>query len=178
MGFDKLIATRNFRLNFFLRTMQLQSPVFANNGAIPVRYTCKGDSISPPLAWENPPQGTSSFALIVEDPDSPQGSFVHWVVYDIPATAHQLNEGIATNQAMLPRGGAQGRNDYGQLGFGGPCPIAEDGSEKNPGYYFKLYALDQPLDLPPGVNKGRVVAAMDGHILELAELIGHHVNSD
>lgn len=146
--------------------MQLQSSVFSNNGSIPPKYTCNGDNISPPLRWENPPNGTSSFALIVEDPDSPQGSFVHWVVYDIPATAHQLSEGIA-NEAMLPRGGAQGRNDYGQLGFGGPCPI--DG---NHCYYFKLYALDRPLDLPPGANKGKVIAAMEGHVLESAELMG------
>lgn len=148
--------------------MQLQSSVFSNNGIIPSKYTCDGDNISPPLCWENPPNGTSTFALIVEDPDAPRGTFTHWVVYDIPSSLDQLLEGIA-NQSNVPRGGTQGKNDFGQLGFGGPCP--PNGDHR---YFFKLYALDQSLDLAPGASKGEVLSAMEGHVLETTELMGHY----
>lgn len=149
--------------------MQLQSTVFANNGVIPAKYTCDGDNISPPLSWDTAPTGTNSFALIVEDPDAPRGTFTHWVVYDLPADQNQLLEGIAT-EATLLKGGKQGQNDFGQLGFGGPCP--PKGTHR---YFFKLYALDRSLDLAPGASKAEVLNRMKGHVLGTAELMGHYM---
>lgn len=148
--------------------MHLKSNVFANNGIIPSKYTCDGDNISPPLTWENPPTNTASFVLLVEDPDAPRGTFTHWVVYDLPVNTNHLLEGLS-KQAILPQGGRQGRNDFGQFGFGGPCPPSG-----NHRYFFKLFALDETLDLAPGASKGEVLDAMEGHVLETAELMGHY----
>jgi hypothetical protein len=148
--------------------MHLNSNVFTNNGIIPSKYTCDGDNISPPLSWDDPPEHTASFALLVEDPDAPRGTFTHWVIYDVPGKANHLLEGLS-KQSTLPQGGRQGRNDFGQLGFGGPCP-----PHGNHRYFFKLFALDQTLDLAPGASKGEVLDAMSGHVLETAELMGHY----
>lgn len=148
--------------------MQLQSSVFSSNGLIPTKYTCDGDNISPPLTWNQPPEGTTSFALIVEDPDAPKGTFTHWVIYDIPGNQNQLLEGI-TQESTLPDGSIQGRNDFGQLGFGGPCP--PQGSHR---YCFKLHALERSLNLAPGACKTDVLKAMEGTVLESAELVGHY----
>ncbi|GAB4234513.1 MAG: YbhB/YbcL family Raf kinase inhibitor-like protein [Elainellaceae cyanobacterium] len=148
--------------------MQLQSSVFSNADTIPPKYTCDGDNVSPPLSWQDPPKDTGSFVLIVEDPDAPSGTFTHWLAYDIPNHLDHLPEGIA-NQSSMPKGGAQGKNDFGQLGFGGPCP--PNGDHR---YLFRLHALDRSLNLPPGASKGEVLAAMDGHVLETAQLKGHY----
>jgi hypothetical protein len=148
--------------------MHLQSPAFFTGNSIPFQYTCDGDNLSPPLSWDSPPNGTVSFALIVEDPDAPKETFTHWVVYNLPANIEYLSEGVV-NHPTLPDGGVQGKNDFGQLGFGGPCPPS--GTHR---YFFKLYALDQMLDLPPGASKADVIAGIKGHVLEAAELMGRY----
>jgi Raf kinase inhibitor-like YbhB/YbcL family protein len=148
--------------------MKLESTAFAADGLIPSKYTCDGTDISPPLSWNEPPAGTQSFALILDDPDAPVGIFVHWLLYDIPVEIRQLPERVAP-QSTLPDGGVQGKNDFGKLGYGGPCPPS--GTHR---YFFKLYALDRQLELEPGTTKNQMEAAMDGYILATAQLIGRY----
>ncbi|MBE9126543.1 MULTISPECIES: YbhB/YbcL family Raf kinase inhibitor-like protein [unclassified Coleofasciculus] len=152
-------------------TMNLESPAFDTNEMIPSQYTCDGEDISPALNWDAPPTGTQSLALIVDDPDAPNRTFVHWVAYDIAPEVRQLPEGIPT-QATLANGGTQGENDFGNLGYGGPCPPS--GTHR---YFFKLYALDRALGLESGATKAQLEAAMSGHILGSAELIGRYSRS-
>lgn len=147
-------------------TMKLESPAFQANGPIPAKYTCDGVNISPPLLWSTPPQNTQSLALIVDDPDAPAGTFVHWVVYNLPIEHHQLPERVAA-QPTIPGGGIQGRNDFGRLGYGGPCPPS--GTHR---YFFKLYALDRSLDLAQGATKAQLLYAMESHVLAKTELVG------
>lgn len=146
--------------------MHLHSSEFLTGNFIPYKYTCDGDNISPPLAWEDPPRGTQSFVLIVKDPDAPNGAFTHWVLYNLPPSLRQLPEGVP-NRAKLADGSQHGKNDFGQLGFGGPCPPS--GQHR---YFFKLHALDQPLSLQAGASKEEVINAMQGHVLDAAELMG------
>ena len=150
--------------------MKLQSTAFTPGGEIPPQYTCDGKkgNISPPLRWDESPPGTRSFALICEDPDAPIGTFVHWVLYDVPPQIRQLPEAVP-QQDKLPTVGVQGKNDFLQLGYGGPCPPS--GTHR---YFFKLYALDKNLGLLPGVTKKQLLDAMKGHILASAELIGRY----
>src|SRR6266481_3934182 len=147
----------------------LTSPAFANNGVIPKQYSCEGTDISPPLQWPGAPQGTKSFALIIDDPDAPDPrapkmTWVHWVVYNIPAGVHGLPEGAA--KSGLPPGAKQGLNDWKKTGYGGPCPPI--GRHR---YFHKLSALDITLDLK-GAPKFQMQRAMQGHVLANAELIG------
>jgi hypothetical protein len=151
--------------------MKLESKAFTENGMIPSIYTCDGQDISPPLSWNTPPTGTQSLALIVDDPDAPGQTFVHWVLYDLPPEIHQLPQAVDT-QATLSGGGVQGKNDFGKLGYGGPCPPS--GIHR---YFFKLYALDRELGLNSGATKAQLEAAMSGHILAAAELIGRYSRS-
>ncbi len=137
----------------------LSSSAFAQGKPIPAKYTCDGLDISPPLAWGDAPMGTQSFALIMDDPDAPAGTWVHWVLFNLPAQTHQLAE-KATQ-------GVQGRNSWGRLGYGGPCPPS--GTHR---YFFRLYALDTLLQLPAGATKEQVLRAMQGHVLAQAELMG------
>ena len=151
-------------------SLGLTSTAFTQGGAIPARYTCEGDDISPPLAWTGAPAGTKSFALIVEDPDAPdpakpQRIWVHWVVINIPASVTGLAEN-ASKQG-LPSGAAPGKNDSGKLVYGGPCPPI--GRHR---YFFRLYALDSQLTGLPSPNKAGVVRAMKGHVLAGGELMG------
>ncbi|MBD2002934.1 MULTISPECIES: YbhB/YbcL family Raf kinase inhibitor-like protein [Cyanophyceae] len=148
--------------------MKLKSTAFSADGLIPSKYTCDGADISPPLSWTTPPTGTESLALIVDDPDAPAGIFVHWVLYDLPAEILQLPEAVST-EANVKYGGSQGKNDFGNLGYGGPCPPS--GTHR---YFFRLYALNRVLDLASGVTKSQLEAAMDGHILAAAELMGRY----
>jgi len=138
--------------------MKLTSPVFENNGLIPSKYTCQGEDINPALSIEDIPGGTKSLALIVDDPDAPMGTWVHWVVYDI-APVSRIDED------SIP--GKQGINDFRRKDYGGPCPPS--GTHR---YFFKIYALDEELGLEEGVNKKGLEKAMQAHILEKAELIG------
>lgn len=151
--------------------MKLESTAFIANGMIPFLYTCDGQDMSPPLSWDAPPTGTQSLALIVDDPDAPGRIFVHWVLYDIPPETRQLPQAVAAT-ATLPNGGTQGQNDFGNLGYGGPCPPS--GLHR---YFFKLYALDRELGLQSGATKAQLEAAMSGHILAGAELIGRYSRS-
>lgn len=149
--------------------MQIISSVFDQQRMIPAKYTCDGANISPPLAWLGVPPNTKSLVLIVDDPDAPdpaapRKTWVHWVLYDIPSTVHELAEGAANH---LPTGAHQGRNDFGDMDYGGPCPPI--GRHR---YFFKLYALDKTLDTLPNASKASVEKAMQGHILMKAELVG------
>jgi hypothetical protein len=146
--------------------MHLHSPEFLTGTSIPYQYTCDGDNISPPLTWEDPPTNTQSFALIVRDRDAPGGMFTHWVLYNLPADHRQLQAGLP-KQEVLPEGICQGKNDFDQVGFGGPCP--PKGTHR---YFFKLYALDTPLDVAPGSREEDVLRAMQDHTLTSAELMG------
>ena len=146
----------------------LKSPAFAEGSPIPRRYTCEGEDLSPPLEWEDPPAGTRAFALAVEDPDAPRGVFVHWVLYNLPGDARSLPEGVPARE-RLESGALQGRNDFGRIGYGGPCPPRGHGTHR---YFFTLYALDAPVDLPPGADLARLRRAMEGHILGQARVMG------
>lgn len=146
---------------------ELRSSAFKQNQEIPKKYTCDGSDISIPLNWNDPPERTKSFALIADDPDAPRGTWVHWVLYDLPATARDLPEPVTTRE-KLDSGAKQGKNDFGKIGYGGPCPPA--GSAHR--YHFKLYALDQMTGLSPRATKQQLPDAMKGHILAQADLIG------
>jgi Raf kinase inhibitor-like YbhB/YbcL family protein len=148
-------------------TVNLKSPAFSEGGDIPKKHTCDGPDVSPALAWDEPPAGTQSFCLICDDPDAPAGTWVHWVCYDIPAGARGLPEAVA-KVPELKDGTRQGRNDFGKLGYGGPCPPRGPAHR----YFFKLYALGASLNLAPGATKAEVEKAMKGKILAQAQLMG------
>lgn len=146
---------------------QIASAAFHEGASIPVRFTCKDEDVSPPLAWTAPPHGTRTFALIVEDPDAPGGIWTHWVVFNLPAQARSLSEN-EPRQAQLPGGGLQGRNSFGHVGYGGPCPPAGPAHR----YLFRLYALDSMLSLKAGASRQEVLAAIRGHVLGHTQLMG------
>jgi Raf kinase inhibitor-like YbhB/YbcL family protein len=151
-------------------SLNLTSPAFPAGGEIPARSTCEGDDVSPALEWSGVPAGAAGLALIVDDPDapdpkSPKMTWVHWVLYNVPASASGLPEGV--DPADLPAGTLQGLNDWKRTGWGGPCPPI--GRHR---YFFKLYALDIVLPDLHQPTKAKLEAAMDGHVLSKAELIG------
>ncbi len=160
---------------------KLSSPAFADSGPIPQKYTCQGDNLSPELNWSDTPATTRSFALILEDPDAPGGTFTHWVLFDIPADQKQLPEGAGLNNAGGPNStggpnnmggpiGVGGKNGTNQTGYMGPCPPS--GSHR---YYFRMYALDVPsLNLQDGAARSEVETAMQGHIVGVAETMGKY----
>jgi Raf kinase inhibitor-like YbhB/YbcL family protein len=147
----------------------ISSAAFQNGGDIPRKFTCEGADVSPELSWTAPPSGTQSVALIADDPDAPVGTWTHWVLYDLPPTTTALPENVA-KMDELPSGGRQGRNDFKKIGYGGPCPPPG----KPHRYFFKLYALDSKLNLKPGASKQELEQAMQGHILQRAELMGKY----
>jgi Raf kinase inhibitor-like YbhB/YbcL family protein len=147
----------------------LQSNAFQEGADIPRQFTCEGADVSPSLTWSEPPQKTQSLALIVDDPDAPVGTWVHWVAWNIPAATRQLPENVSKT-ADLPGGGRQGNNDFKKTGYGGPCPPPG----KPHRYFFKLYALDSTLDLKPGAGKKELDQAMKGHVLAEAQLMGKY----
>lgn len=149
--------------------LKLTSSAFDLGGTIPRKFTCDGPDVSPALAWSDPPAGTQSFALITDDPDAPAGTWVHWVLYDLPASARDLPENVP-KQEELPNGARQGRNDFRRIGYGGPCPPPGPAHR----YFFKLYALDAKLGLKAGATKAEVEKAMRGHILAQGELMGRY----
>jgi Raf kinase inhibitor-like YbhB/YbcL family protein len=146
---------------------QLRSDAFKEGETIPAQFTCEGADISPPLEWANVPNGTRSFALIMEDPDAPAGVWTHWVVFNLPA-GMKLMDANLPKRPNLPGGGLQGTNSFGRTGYGGPCPPPGNAHR----YYIHLYALDSTLNLQPGAQKEEVLAAMKGHILGEAQLMG------
>jgi Raf kinase inhibitor-like YbhB/YbcL family protein len=145
----------------------IRSTAIEAGGSIARVYTCDGRDISPPLRWDNVPEGTRSFALICDDPDAPMGTWVHWVVYGIPAGTRQLPEGVPASE-QLSDGTVQGRNDFGKIGYGGPCPPRG----KPHRYFFRLYALDEVLSLAPGLSKKALLKATEAHVLAQAEMFG------
>jgi Raf kinase inhibitor-like YbhB/YbcL family protein len=145
----------------------VSSPAFQEGGKIPAKYTCEGQDVSPALTWGEPPVATRSFVLIVDDPDAPGGVFTHWVLFNLPAGNRELSEAVPA-QAKLPNGSLQGKNDFGKIGYGGPCPPRG----RSHRYRFTIYALDQPLDLKAGASKRQVINAMQAHILAQSQLIG------
>lgn len=147
--------------------LHLTSPVIRDQ-SIPQHYSCDGDNVSPPLQWENVPEGTESFAIIAEDPDAPGGTFIHWILYNLPPALRWLPEDVRRD-GMLPNGARQGRNSFQKIGYDGPCPPG--GVHR---YFFRLYALDTRLELPPAANKEDLLDAMDGHILAEAEMMGKY----
>src|SRR5712691_12932499 len=149
--------------------LQISSTAFSAGETIPKKFTCDGPDVSPKLSWSDPPVNSQSFALIMDDPDAPAGTWVHWVLYDVPRDTKELPEAVP-KQEQLPSGARQGRNDFGKIGYGGPCPPPG----KPHRYFFKLYALDSKLNLKVGATKADVERAMKGHILAQAELIGKY----
>lgn len=147
-------------------SLQLSSPAFAGGDLIPPRYAKGNENLSPPLEWGQPPEGTQSFALICDDPDAPGGTWVHWVIYNIPAEARSLPEGVPRD-GTLADGSRQGKNSWGHLGYDGPAPPG--GTHR---YYFKLYAVDTVLDLEPGATKKEMMEAVEGHLLARGEFMG------
>jgi len=148
------------------RAMKIFSSAFKDGQRIPSKYTCDGEDISPPLEWESVPDGTRSFSLICDDPDAPVGTWVHWVVYDIPPEAKKLGENTAPERESAS-GMRQGKNGWARIGYGGPCPPS--GSHR---YYFKLYALDAESGLKPGATKEQLLQSMKGHVLAETQLMG------
>lgn len=149
--------------------MTISSPAFQNESVIPKKHTGDGPDLSPKLEWSGVPEGAKSLALIADDPDAPMGTWVHWVVYDIPPDAKGLDEGVS-KAPTLPNGAKQGTTDFRRLGYGGPAPP----KGKPHRYFFKLYALDQKLNLQPGATKADVEKAMKGHVLGEAQLMGKY----
>jgi len=145
----------------------LSSPDFSNGGDIPKQFTCSGEDRSPTLEWKDAPAGTKSFALIADDPDAPVGTWVHWVIFNIPAGAHSLPGGFEKKE-QLADGTRQGQNDFRKIGYNGPCPPPG----KPHRYFFKLYALNTDLALRAGATKSDVERAMEGHILGRSEWMG------
>lgn len=152
-------------------TLKVTSTAFDEGGMIPSRYTADGDDISPPLQWEGLPEGTKSVAIINDDPDAPMGTWVHWLVWNIPPTVSSLAEDRPADE-QWPDGTRQGTTDFGRIGYGGPAPPS--GTHR---YFFKVYALDTMLDLPAGATKPQLEKAMEGHILAQGQLVGKYSRS-
>ena len=148
--------------------IKITSSAFEDGGLIPAKYSCDGADISPPLQWDAVPEGTKSVALICDDPDAPMGTFVHWVIFGLPAETKELAENIPSDET-LPNGAKQGTSDFGRIGYGGPCPPS--GTHR---YFFKIYALDTEIDLAAGASKRELLKAMEGHILGQGQLIGKY----
>ncbi len=148
--------------------MELKSSAFAAGGMIPKKHTCDGPDVSPPLSWSDVPAGAKSLALIADDPDAPMGTWVHWVAWNIPPDARGLEEGVPKKDS-LPNGMKQGTTDFRSIGYGGPCPPS--GTHR---YFFKLYALDTSLNLPPSTTKKDLEKALQGHLLQQVELMGKY----
>lgn len=161
-----------------IRTIRLESTAFPEGGMIPRKYTCDGEDVSPPLAWSNVPEAARSLVLICDDPDAPAGTWTHWVLFNLPAEVTALSERLPPEgDVQVASGGAehaarQGRNDFGKLGYGGPCPPS--GTHR---YYFRLCALDTTLSLKPGASRKQVLGAMEGHVLAQGQVMGRYARS-
>ncbi|MCI0381331.1 MAG: YbhB/YbcL family Raf kinase inhibitor-like protein [Gemmataceae bacterium] len=149
--------------------MQLTSTAFVEGAVIPTRYTADGDNLSPALTWSGAPGNAQSFALVCEDPDAPRGTWIHWVLHNLPADCTGLAEG-ASPKGSLPKGAKEGMNSWSKSGYGGPSPPAG----KPHRYFFKLYALDTMLDLPDKAGRQQLEDAMKGHLLATAQIMGKY----
>jgi len=148
--------------------IKITSSAFEDGGLIPPKYTCDGADVSPPLQWQKAPAGTASIAVICDDPDAPMGTFVHWVLFNLPADTTQLAENIPAVDT-LPNGAKQGVSDFRRVGYGGPCPPS--GTHR---YFFKIYAVDAKFDIPGRADKAALLKAMTEHILGQGQLIGKY----
>ena len=148
--------------------MNLTSPSFAEGNTIPTKHTCEGADLSPLLRWTDPPAGTQSFAIACVDPDAPAGTWVHWVLFNLPPALRELPEG--SKAANLPQGAHEGTNDFGRFGYGGPCPPRGPAHR----YYFTLYAVDTTLALGRGARLHELNRAMERHILGEGRLMGRY----
>ena len=146
--------------------IKLTSEAFKEGKMIPSKYTCDGQDISPSLKWNNIPEAAKSIALICDDPDAPMGTWVHWVLYNLPSETSQLQEGFPEDET-LPDGTRQGITDFGKTGYGGPCPPS--GTHR---YFFKIYALDSMIDIATIADKETLLKAMEGHLLGQGQLMG------
>lgn len=151
---------------------ELHSSAFGQDQTIPRRYTCDGADLSVPLSWTGAPEKAEAFVIVADDPDAPRGNWVHWVVYDLPADTNGLPEGISHDEIVAYEA-HQGRNDFGKIGYGGPCPPA--GSAHR--YFFKLYALDAKTGLHPGATKAEIEKAIEGHVIGETQLVGLYKRS-
>ena len=147
----------------------LGSDSFMDGQDIPVRHTCDGPDVSPALAWGEPPPGTKTFALICDDPDAPVGTWVHWVIFNLPAATRVLPESVPKTKDLAD-GSRQGMNDFRRIGYGGPCPPPGPAHR----YFFRLYALSKMLELPAGATQADVLRAMEGSILATAQCMGRY----
>lgn len=148
--------------------LAITSAAFKDGGFIPKKYTCDSSNVSPPLQWSDVPGDTKSIALICDDPDAPMGTWVHWVIYNIPPDINSLPEDVPADRT-LETGAMQGTNDFRKIGYGGPCPPG--GTHR---YFFKIYALDKLFELNPGLTKDDLLNAMGGHILSEGKLMGRY----
>lgn len=148
--------------------IKITSTAFDEGGMIPSKYTCDGEDISPPLKWDSVPEGTKSITLISDDPDAPMGTWVHWVLYNLPADKQELPENFPGDET-LPDGTRQGLTDFDKTGYGGPCPPS--GTHR---YYFKIYALDTKIDATAVLHKKGLLKEMEGHILAQGQLMGKY----
>ena len=147
--------------------LNLTSSGFASGASIPNKFTCKGEDVSPALEWSGAPPKTVSFVIIMDDPDAPSGTWLHWVMWNVPATVNSLSEGVP-KRGQLQDGASQGRNSFEKTGYNGPCPPPGQTHR----YYFHVWALDSKLDLQPGAGRREVGGAAKGHILAHGEYMG------
>jgi hypothetical protein len=145
----------------------ISSTAFTPGGTVPRAFTADGKDVSPPVSWESPPGGTQAFALICDDPDAPVGTWVHWLIWNVPSSTRALTEGEPTTRTLAD-GSAQGKNDFGRIGYGGPSPPRG----KPHRYFFRLYALKEKLSLAPGASRRELEKAMQGKVLGTAEVLG------
>jgi len=153
--------------------MKLTTKAFEPGGSIPARYTCDGDDVSPALSWSGAPEGTRSFVLIMDDPDAPPGTWVHWVLYNLPGNANAIDEGVPETERLADgsiHGACWGVSSFSRLGYYGPCPPPG----KPHRYYFRLYALDTVLEVDPRASRDEVLGAAKGHVLAETELMGRY----
>ena len=148
--------------------IEVLSPAFYEGGAIPVQYTCDDANVSPPLRWGGIPKDSQSLAIVCEDPDAPSGVFVHWLIFNLPPIVSDLPEAVPTTETLVESGAIQGRNDFDNIGYDGPCPP----HGKPHRYFFHIYALDIKLRLQPGATKQEFERAANGHILARGHLMG------
>lgn len=148
--------------------MEITTTAFENGKYIPVKHTCDGDDTSPPLRWDKVPKGTVTFALLVEDPDAPGGTFAHWIMYNIPADVQQL-EAIIPVAKNLDNGAIHGKNDFGKYGYRGPCPPDQDDAHK---YFFRIFALDKKLAPEQAANRQSLLNAVKNHVIDEGEYLG------
>lgn len=148
-------------------SLTVTTSAFESGAAIPAEYTCKGADVSPALNWTGAPARTASFVVIMDDPDAPAGTWVHWVMWNVPESTHSLSQAVP-KQEQFPDGSRQGRNSFGKIGYNGPCPPAGQTHR----YFFRVYALDTKLELAAGADRAALGDAMGGHVLAKSEYMG------